>query len=93
MECNHPHHKFVIGVLDTIAAEKKKRLSKVKNLFSVKQDMKITYRFWDIVNGQYSKHQFVEVWRCHGCGKFGMDKANSDEQYQQFLKSFKHQAK
>jgi len=89
---SHPHHKLVIAVLERIARENKRSLSKIKNLFSVKGDLKITDQFWSIVNKQHAEHQFIRVWKCHGCSKFGMDEATNDQQYQVFLKSFKHQA-
>lgn len=86
-EHSHPHHALVVDVLGIIAQEKKRSLSKIKKLFSVKQDVEIANRFWQIVLEKHSKQQFTEVWRCHGCGKFGMDIATSDDQYQRFLRS------
>ena len=69
----HRYDNDVKKILMAIAKENKRSFKRIKNLFVVKNDSKITMRFWELVNQQYPNHLFTGVYHCPGCNRFDFE--------------------
>lgn len=74
----HRHDTLVSSILLSIAQEKKKSLKQVKKLFVVKNDVKTTQRFWDLLEERLPNNPYVGVAHCSACGRFDLDENEVD---------------
>lgn len=71
----YPQHEeyqevLILNVLSGMAYEEGKSLDKIKNLLLIKQDQRIVYKFWQIVDQMIPNHNYSYVGCCGECGTF-----------------------
>jgi hypothetical protein len=68
MHSHFDQDALIVDILLQIANENNKSLAKIKDALLIKQNQKINYRFWEILDIRFPDHGFSCVGCCAECG-------------------------
>lgn len=69
----HNQHDLICEIFQQMANERSKTTKKIMDLFFLKQNLTIHYRFWEIVDKKIPNHTYTGVGCCPDCGRFFLD--------------------